>query len=78
MVDRILGRAQIDEHVVAVERDREATKLVGELVEGAAGPKVEAGVMPMAGEDPVADRAAMERKALKGANIGVTAQAAAS
>ena len=37
--------------------------LVRPLVERAAGREVEASVVPVAGEDPVADRAAMEREA---------------
>ena len=37
MADRILARAQVDEHVVAVHGDREAAQLVGELVERPAG-----------------------------------------
>ena len=60
--NRIVRRAQIDENVVAADRDREATQLVRELIEGTARPEIEAGVMPMAREDPVADRAAMERE----------------
>jgi hypothetical protein len=59
----IVRRAQIDEHVVTVDRHREAAQLVRELVEGAARPKIEAGVVPVAGEDPVADAAAMQREA---------------
>ena len=55
--DRIVARAQVDEDVVAVQRDREAAQLVGELVERAAGRQVEARVVPVAREDPVADRA---------------------
>ena len=61
--DRIARRAQVDEHVVAVELDREAAQLVGELVERAAGRQVEARVVPVAREDAVADGAAMEREA---------------
>ena len=63
MGDRIVERRQVDEDVVAPHRDREAAKLVGELVEGAARRQVEARVMPVAGQDPVADGAPMERKA---------------
>ena len=53
--DRVVARAEVDEHVVAVELDREAAQLVGELVERAAGRQVEARVVPVAGEDAVAD-----------------------
>ena len=63
VADRIIAGAQVDEDVVAVHGDREAAQLVGELVEGAAGGQVEAGVVPVAREDPVADRPAVERKA---------------
>ena len=59
---RPVRRRAIDEHVVAVDLDREAAQLVRELVEGAAGSEVEAGVVPVAGEDPVADRAAVQRE----------------
>jgi hypothetical protein len=60
---RIGRRAEIDEDVVALERDREAAQLVRELVEGPAGCEVEARVVPVAGEDPIADGAAMKREA---------------
>ena len=63
VTDRILARAQVDEHVVPVQSDREAAQLVRELVERPAGRQIEARVMPVAGEDPVADRAPVEREA---------------
>jgi hypothetical protein len=61
--DRVVLGAQVDEDVVAVQLDREAAQLVRPLVERAAGREVEAGVMPVASEDPVADRAAVKREA---------------
>ncbi len=61
--DRAGRRAQIDEDIVAVELDREPPQLVGPLVERATRAEIEARVMPVAGEDPVADGAAVERKA---------------
>jgi len=63
MGDRIGRGRQVDEHVVAVEGDREAAQIVRELVEGAPGRQVEASVVPVAGQDPVADGAAVEREA---------------
>ena len=63
MRSRIVRRAQVDEHGVSVELDREAPQLVRELVEGAAGGEVEARVVPVAGQDPLAHRPAVERKA---------------
>ena len=61
--ERVLGRRQVDVDVVALDLDREAAQVVGELVERAAGAEVEARVVPVAGQDPVGDRAAVERKA---------------
>ena len=58
-----MRRPQVDEDVVAVERDRKAPQLVRELVEGPAGREVEASVVPVAGEDPVADRPTVQREA---------------
>ncbi len=63
MRNRIVGNAHVDEHVVAVELHRKAPQLVGKLIERAAGREVEACVMPVTGEDPVAHGAAMEWKA---------------
>ena len=61
--DAVARRSQVDVDVVAVDLDREAAQLVGPLVERAARAEVEARVVPVAGEDPVRDRAAMEREA---------------
>jgi hypothetical protein len=63
MANDIVRRTDVNEHVVAVQRDREATQLVRELIERAPRGEVEAGVMPVTGEDPVTDAAAMQRKA---------------
>jgi hypothetical protein len=41
---------------IAANFDREAANIVGELVEGSAAFEVEAGVVPVAGEDAVFDR----------------------
>ena len=59
---RIVARRQIDEHVIAMYLDREPTQVVCPLVERPARAEVEAGVMPVAREDPVGDRAAVERE----------------
>ncbi len=63
MADPVGGRRQVDEDVVALDLNREPPELVGELVERPARPQVEARVVPVAGEDPVADGAPVEREA---------------
>jgi hypothetical protein len=63
MCDGVLARTQVDEDGVTVDRDRESAQLVGELIERPAGPQVEACVMPVAGQDAVAHRAAVQREA---------------
>ena len=63
MLDGIAPRRQVDVDVVALDLDGEAAQLVGELVEGAAGAEVEARVVPVAREDPVVDRPAVQREA---------------
>ncbi len=60
---RILRRAEVEQDVVAAHLDGEAAQVVGPLVERTSGRQVEAGVVPVAGEDPVADRATVEREA---------------
>ena len=60
MRDRIVGWRGIDVHVVTLDFDRKAAQVVGPLVEGAARTEVEASVMPVAREDPVGHRAAMQ------------------
>ncbi len=61
--ERVHRRRQIDVDVVALDLHREPAQVVRPLVERATGAQVEARVVPVAGEDPVGDRAAMERKA---------------
>jgi hypothetical protein len=61
--DVVEGRRGVDVDVVAVELDREAAQIVCPLVERPAGAQVEPGVVPVAGQDPVRDRAAVQRKA---------------
>jgi hypothetical protein len=63
MRERVLARAQVYQNGVAVQLDGEAAKLVRELVERPSGGEIEPGVMPVAGEDPLADRSAVEGKA---------------
>ena len=55
------GRAQVD--LAPLDSDRIGLHVVGEQIEGAAAGQVEAGVMPVAGENPVLDRAAIEGEA---------------
>ena len=62
MRDRVPWQAQVDVHVVALDLHGEAAQVVGPLVEGAARAEIEARVVPVAGEDPVAHRAAMQGK----------------
>src|SRR5436305_4454531 len=59
----VLAWAHVDEDGVAVDLDRKAAELVGELVERAARAQVETGVMPVTRQDPVADGASVEREA---------------
>ena len=63
VLDRIAPRRQVHVHVIALDLDGEAAQLVGELVERAARAEVEARVVPVAREDPVADRPAVQREA---------------
>ena len=56
-------RYGVDEDLAVPDLDRIGGHVVGEQVEGAAAGQVEAGVMPVAGEDAVLDGAAVKRKA---------------
>ena len=58
----VLRRVSTQTSIVA-DFDRESAHIVGKQVERAAAGEVEAGVMPVAGQDAVAHRAAIERKA---------------
>jgi hypothetical protein len=60
---------QVYPEFIAAYFDGEAANIVGELVEGSAAFEVEAGVMPVAGEDAVFDRAAIQGKAHVGAAV---------
>ena len=61
--DRVGGRCKVDENVVAAEQHRKAAQVVRELVERASRAQVEPRVVPVARQDPVRDRPAMEREA---------------
>ena len=63
VLDQVFQRAEVEENVVAAQLDREAAQVVGPLIEGATSRELEAGVVPMARQDPVTDRAAVEREA---------------
>ena len=63
MLDGIATRRHVHVDLPVVDLDREAAQLVGPLVERAAAAEVEARVVPVAGEDPVRDRPAVEREA---------------
>ena len=60
---RVGDRPEDHDHVVAVELDVVGPDVVGEGIEGPSGGQVEAGVVPMTGEEPVLDAASMEREA---------------
>ena len=59
----------VDVHVAVTGLDGEGGDVVGEGVEGAAAGEVELGVVPVAGEDAVADGAAVEGEAHGGAAV---------
>ena len=61
--ERIAERRQVDPDLAVAQLDREDAQVVGPLVERAAGGDVEAGVVPVAGEDAVLERPAVEREA---------------
>jgi hypothetical protein len=63
VLDHVVEWAEVDEYVVAANLDRKPAQVVGPLVEGAAGREVKAGVVPVAGEDSVAERTAVEWEA---------------
>ena len=69
MRDGILARTRVDVDIVLANLDRKSLQVVGELVERAARAEVEAGVMPVAGENPVRDGPAMQRKPHVGAAV---------
>src|SRR5213079_1293503 len=63
MFRSIVSRAQVDEDLVAAELHGKATQIVGPLVERPPRAEIEPRVVPVAGEDPVGDRPAVEREA---------------
>jgi hypothetical protein len=63
MPDDVLDRAHVDEDLVTAQLDRKPPQVIRPLIERAAGRHVEPCVMPVAGEDAVADRPAVHRKA---------------
>ncbi len=58
-----LGRRRVEPHVAVAHLGVEGGDVVGEGIEGAAAGEIEARVVPVAGEDAVAHRAAAEREA---------------
>ncbi len=60
--DAIAGVAGMDDHVVARDLDVEALRVVGPRIERAARHEIEAGVMPVAGEEARLDRALVQRE----------------
>ena len=62
-------RSWVDPHPAVGDRDWEGPHVVGEGVEGAAAGEVEPGMMPVAGEDSVADGASVEGETHVGASV---------
>ena len=56
-------RRHIDPHFFAAHVHGEGTHVIGPLVKGATAGDIEAGIMPVTGEDAAIDRAFVERKA---------------
>ena len=56
------ARREVDPYLAISNLDRERRRVVGEEVEGAAAGEIEARVVPVAGEDPVTHRPAIERE----------------
>src|SRR5262245_46746441 len=59
----LLARRRVDPDVSLAEVDIERSHVVSEWVEGTATREIEAGVVPMAGEDAIADRAPAQGEA---------------
>ena len=62
MRNRIAGIARVDQHVVAVDGDVEAARVVGERVERASAREIEARVVPVTGDEPALDRPLVQRE----------------
>ncbi|MEZ4635997.1 MAG: hypothetical protein R2856_13710 [Caldilineaceae bacterium] len=62
-IQRILARAQIHVDVAVAHGHGIGGDVVGPEIEGAAGTQIEAGVVPMTGEDAVVDTAPIQREA---------------
>jgi hypothetical protein len=73
----IAALGDVDQHRATLDSHREYAHIVGPLIEGPAGFEVEARVMPVAGEDAVLDRSAVEREAHVWAPVVDREQAAA-
>ena len=67
--DRVGVRSGGDEHVAVGEAHVERDGVVGPRVEGAAAGQIEAGVMPVTGDEPGLDRALAEGEAEVGAAV---------
>ena len=63
VAERVSRRRQVDEDVVTADFDRESAQVVRPLVERAARADVVASVVPVTRENPVGERAALEREA---------------
>jgi hypothetical protein len=65
----VLSRREIHPYLTVSNLDREYACLVGKLVEGSTALKVEAGMMPVAGEDAVLQSAPMQGESHVGTAI---------
>src|SRR5439155_8977507 len=63
VLEPIRAISEIHPALAVAKLDRKRAQVVGPLVERATGGEIEARVVPVAGEDSVADRAAVKREA---------------
>jgi hypothetical protein len=65
----VLSRSEVHPHIAVSDLHREDARLIGELVEGPAALEIEAGVVPVAGQDTVTYATAVQGKPHMGAAI---------
>ena len=65
----VLSRREVHPHLAVPDLHWEDARLIGELVEGPAALKIEAGVVPVAGQDAVAYAPPVQREPHMGAAI---------
>src|SRR5215218_7424225 len=69
MGELVLSRREVHPHLAVSNLHREDARLVGELVEGPAALQIEAGVVPVTGQDAVSYRPAVQRESHMGAAV---------